>query len=74
MKTMLNMGDRTGSDAEKQQRDLRPGEISRSEEQVKRKFEASQSFVNPFHFDNSEGNRSRVCSAQYHLAIAHSLD
>ena len=47
------MVDRTGSDIERQQRDLRPRDISRSEDQVKRTVEVFQSFVNPFHLDIS---------------------
>ena len=35
VEAMWNMVDRTGSDAERQQRDIRPREISRSEDQVK---------------------------------------
>ena len=67
MEAMLNMVDRTGSDAERQQRDLilinnnngivylvRPREISRSEDWVKRTVEAFQSFVNPFHLEISQ--------------------
>ena len=47
------MVDRTGSDTERQQRGLRPRNISRSEDQGKRTFEAFQSFVNPFHLEIS---------------------
>ena len=49
VEAMWNMVDQTDSDAERQQRDLRPHEISRSEDQVKRTVEAFQSFANPFH-------------------------
>ena len=51
VEAMWNMVDRTGSDEERQQRDLRPREIYRSEDQVKRTVEAFQSFVNPFHLE-----------------------
>ena len=49
VEAMWNMDDRTGSDAERQQRDLRPRNIYRPEDQVKRTVVAFQSFVKPFH-------------------------
>ena len=54
VEAMWNMVDRTGSDAERQQTDLRPREISRSEDQVKRTVEVVQSFVNLFHLEISQ--------------------
>ena len=57
-----NMVDRTGSNAERQQRDLRPHEISRSEDQVKRTVEAFQSFANPFHLEIYQPDLRQVAS------------
>ena len=45
---------RTGSDAERQQRDVRPCEISQFKDQEKQTVEAFQSFLNPFQLENSQ--------------------
>ena len=43
-----------GEHTEKQQRDLRPRKIPRSEEQVQQTVQAFQSFINPFQLKTSQ--------------------
>ena len=63
----------TGSDAERQQRDLRPCDISRSEDQVRRTVDAFQSFVNPFHLDISHPLTSLSSGAAMPEEVRHDV-
>ena len=73
VEAMWNMVDRSGSHTERQQRDLRPRDISRSEDQVKRTVEAFQSFVNPFHLEISHPLTSLSSGAAIPEEVRHGV-
>ena len=73
VEAMWNIVDRTGSDAERQQRDLRPREISRSEDQVKRMAKTYQSVVNPFHLEISQPLTSLSSGAAMSEEVRHDV-
>ncbi|KAJ8352967.1 hypothetical protein AAFF_G00130500 [Aldrovandia affinis] len=54
VEAMWNMTSGRDEHTEKQQRDLRPREITRSEEQVQQTVDAFQSFINPFQLETSQ--------------------
>ena len=54
VEAMWEMTSGRGEHTEKQQRDLRPREITRSEEQVQQTVQAFQSFINPFQLETSQ--------------------
>ena len=73
MEAMWNMVDRTCSHTQRQQRDLRPRDISRSEDPVKRTVEAFQSFVNPFHLEISHPLTSLSSGAAMPEEVRHDV-
>ena len=73
VEAMWNIVDRSGSDTERQQRDLRPRNISRSENQEKRTVEAFQSFVKPFHLEISHPLTSLSSGAAIQEEVRHDV-
>ena len=73
VEAMWNMVDRIGSDTERQQRDLRLRDISRSDDRAKRTVEAFQSFVNPFHLEISQPLTSLSSGAAMPEEVRHDV-
>ena len=56
-----------------QQRDIRPGEIIRSEKQVQRTIKAFQSFINPFELESSQPLTSLASGAAMPEDVCHDV-